>query len=261
MNINFFTVLFCGFIFLGAKGGCKHSGVSELNPVPAAELRTAGFLESRLRKDYTGSMNTMEARLTLSVETDGQALQFNGQLIWLRDSIIWLNVKKFGFEAMRAMVTTDSVWVLNRLTKQYSASGIEGLQRKYNLPAGFELLQAALLAQPWIPEDLNFQSDIHEGLHRLTGLNNQYAARYWLMESNFLMRKESFLQKQTGNMLEMGFDGYTSIGRKFVFPLARNFAYNGPEQAVSFSVTLSDVRWNSSPTYNFNIPSHYESMH
>ncbi len=60
-------------------------------------------------------INNITANFTAVVSIDGERNSFNGQLRMLKDSVIWMNVSKFGMEAIRMLMTKDSIFVLNRL--------------------------------------------------------------------------------------------------------------------------------------------------
>ena len=44
----------------------------------------------------------------VGVEQDGSTVSATANLIWLRDSVVWINVKKFGIEGARALLTPDA---------------------------------------------------------------------------------------------------------------------------------------------------------
>ncbi|WP_046245928.1 DUF4292 domain-containing protein [Hymenobacter terrenus] len=62
-----------------------------------------------------------------------------------RDSIIWLSASLVGIEGVRAILTRDSVRVLNRLEKTYFSGGYDYLSNILNVPVSFAQMQALLL--------------------------------------------------------------------------------------------------------------------
>jgi hypothetical protein len=62
-----------------------------------------------------------------------------------RDSIIWVSVSLVGIEGVRAVLTRDSVRVLNRMQKEYFAGGYDYLSKLLNVPVSFDQMQALLL--------------------------------------------------------------------------------------------------------------------
>ena len=50
----------------------------------------------------------------------------------LRDSIVWVQIQKFGFEVGRMLVTPDSAFFINRLERSYSIYSITDFFKKYD---------------------------------------------------------------------------------------------------------------------------------
>ena len=62
-----------------------------------------------------------------------------------RDSIIWVSAGLAGIEGVRAVLTRDSVRVMNRLDKTYFSGGYDYLSKLLNVPVSFAQMQALLL--------------------------------------------------------------------------------------------------------------------
>ena len=62
-----------------------------------------------------------------------------------RDSAIWLSGSLLGIEGVRALLTPDSVRVVNRLQKSYFAGDYAYLSQLLNVPVSYRQMQAILL--------------------------------------------------------------------------------------------------------------------
>ena len=89
----------------------------------------------------------MTANLSIQDEGNGQSFNdLSGQLRMRRDSIIWLNVTAtMGVEVLRAKVSADSVWVVNRLEKTYLAEPLDTLSLQLGIPLSLPWVQTLLL--------------------------------------------------------------------------------------------------------------------
>ncbi len=91
----------------------------------------------------------LTANMTIQAEVNGQSYNdLSGQLRMRKDSLIWVSVTAtMGVEVLRAKVSNDSVWLLNRLEKTYLAEPMDSLAQQlgeyriYRLP----MMQFALL--------------------------------------------------------------------------------------------------------------------
>lgn len=72
-----------------------------------------------------------------------QAANFNLRV--RRDSAIWLSGSLLGIEGVRALLTPDSVRVVNRLQKSYFAGDYAYLSQLLNVPVSYQQMQAILL--------------------------------------------------------------------------------------------------------------------
>jgi hypothetical protein len=250
------------FLLVSAKSTGCHPAASD--PMPATQpgavpgLSTAALVQ-KLPHQHLKQFTTMTAKSQILVENDGQSMSANANIIWIRDSIVWINIKKFGLEVARALITRDSVFLLNRVEHTCTARGLDFLKQQYNLPEGFALLQETLLANAWMFPDVVLQSGTEDGLHQLQGSNDQYAVKYGMQDGDYLLKKEVFIQKKDSRLLSMGFENYKKLSGGSVFPYLRHVESYTPESGnMQFTMEFSDVNWNAPGTYRFEIPSYYE---
>ena len=89
----------------------------------------------------------MTANLDIQAEGNGMSFDnLSGQLRMRNDSIVWLSVTAtIGVEVLRAKVSNDSVWVLNRMEKTYLAEPLDSLGAKVGMLLSLPLVQTLLL--------------------------------------------------------------------------------------------------------------------
>ncbi len=87
----------------------------------------------------------LSAKGKAQVEIKGDLKSANLNLRLKRDSAIWVSASLLGIEGVRALLTTDSVRVINRLEKTYFAGGYDYLSRLLQVPVSFAQVQALLL--------------------------------------------------------------------------------------------------------------------
>lgn len=246
----------CG---LSAKeNGCKrHTPPGAYKP--ATEVRPAQYLLKKLQSRDLTSVHAINAQARVLTQGNGQAISVNVNILWKRDSSIWMNVKKFGLEAARVLIRPDSVFVINRIDKTWTAKSMEQLQSEYSLPDGFGFLQQFLLAAAWISPDMELKSDIKDKLHRLSGDKGLLSADYRLEEGSFLLRSETFIQSRDARNITFSFDNYKKTPIVGFFPYLRHVEAFSPEtDKVILDIELSNVEINTPKNFRFEIPSSYE---
>lgn len=100
--------------------------------------------EAAVRSTNT-SFLFLNAKGKAQVNLKGNKQSANLALRMRRDSIIWVSGSLVGIEGVRAVLTPDSVRVLNRLEKTYFSGGYDYLSKLLNVPVSFAQMQAILL--------------------------------------------------------------------------------------------------------------------
>lgn len=89
-------------------------------------------------------------QISYTLDVPKEALRVEGKVRIIRDSLIWMNVKKLGLEAMRIKMTKDSVWILDRLKNKYFAGSYASFEKFAKIPFEFHLCQAIFLNEPYL---------------------------------------------------------------------------------------------------------------
>lgn len=118
--------------------------VTRSNKVDTQQLiRTALAKLNTNRIDY----KTFTAKVDIDYRGgDAKHYDVNGTLRMYKDSAMWMSINAvLGIEAMRALVTKDSVFLLDKLNKTYTARSVDYLQEVTALPLTLNTLQNLLV--------------------------------------------------------------------------------------------------------------------
>lgn len=100
---------------------------------------------AKINVDYTGG--------------DGKKYDVNANVRMYKDSVIWIAVNALlGIDAMRLMITKDSVKLLDKLNKTYTARRVNYLQEMTSLPLDLRTLQDIIIGNPVFFADQNVVS-------------------------------------------------------------------------------------------------------
>ena len=89
----------------------------------------------------------MTANLDIQAEGNGMSFDnLSGQMRMQKDSLVWLSVSAtMGVEVLRAKISHDSVWILNRLEKTYLTEPLDSVSALLGMPLSLPLIQTLLL--------------------------------------------------------------------------------------------------------------------
>ena len=131
-------------------------------------LQSCGIFK-KSKKEDTEAFNNMNSLLeesqidykwfavksSIQVSSEMGSIKANCQYRIEKDKAIWISANKFGIEAVRALITPDSIFAISRLTREYYAEDIDKLSSQYGVPSNFDVLQEILVGNPWLPEDVD----------------------------------------------------------------------------------------------------------
>lgn len=94
--------------------------------------------------------NTFSAKIKVDFQDkDGKKNDFTAFIRLKKDSILWISINAIlGIEAFRAVITPDSVKVLNKLDKEVKLQSVEYLQEVSKVPFTFKEIQNILIGNP-----------------------------------------------------------------------------------------------------------------
>ncbi|HLG40305.1 MAG TPA: DUF4292 domain-containing protein, partial [Chitinophagaceae bacterium] len=110
------------------------------------------------------SFTTFSARMDVDyVGADGKKDKVNATLRMYKDSLIWISLTGLlGIEGLRAYITQDSIKVLNKLDKIYTARSVAYVQEVTGLPLDLSSMQDLIIGNP-IFLDSNIVSFLRAG--------------------------------------------------------------------------------------------------
>jgi hypothetical protein len=139
--MNRFSLL----LALGLLGSCAHKAVptkSTAGPgtsTPAMEPALPSVQAKNTNFEFLSAKG--KAQITMKGDKQGANIAVRVR----RDSVIWVSAGLAGFEGVRAVLTHDSVHVVNRIDKTYFSGGYDYLSKLLNVPVSFAQMQTLLL--------------------------------------------------------------------------------------------------------------------
>jgi hypothetical protein len=191
------------------------------------------------------------------IDWDGQRFSARINVRILHDSIIWVQIQKFGFEVGRMLVTPDSAFFINRFERSYAIYRTDEFLKEYNVPADFEMFSRVFTAGAYLPPMLKKSMVEHDGsLYFQSG--NGMSARHWFDASSVLIR--SLITDPLEREWFAAYSDYKKInsGQRFPFRRSNTLVIDG--QPNIFDLEYSSLEIDIPQTFPFSIPSHYEKI-
>jgi hypothetical protein len=240
-------------------------------------------ISSLLAKIDSQSLNAERLNGDVDVDYKGKPMNVSATAMarWRRDSVIWLNIKKLGFNIARVQVTPDSVFVINYLQGNYVATDWSYIEKAFGSPLSFGMLQDILLGKPIFLTDKNALSmeKTVEGLFILRGGDKQRKASYTINPTHFSITDMLFEEPTNDRYLKITYQNYGILSQKT--PTQRSGALatsKAPERLFAYRRILEiqskqtgkaiieieidpeSVEIDLPKTIRFEIPSHYTRL-
>jgi hypothetical protein len=220
-------------------------------------------------EDMREAWPSFSGKLNLHYKDKFSDLNLSARIKLVKDTAIWISVSPgLGIEALRALITPDSLMVLNRLEKTYFVGGFEKTEELFNTRLDFDMLQALFYGGALYPPNPQFFKKIEneqlvlrshpeypiqpkEGdtifIELRSGLHNLNLDQQWI--ADLKNGRELNISNSEFEVFE-GIHIATSSQTLFMDSI----------QTVQLDWVLSGMKKESAPNLPFKIPSKYVPM-
>lgn len=218
-------------------------------------------------KEVLGKLNaqhidftTFSAKLDVDyVGSDGKKENVNAKLQMYKDSIIWVSITGLlNIEGVRAIVTRDSVKILNKLDKKYTARSVAYLQEVSGLPLDLPSLQDLLLGNPVFVDTtaLSYTKDNNRLLLLSRGELFKHLLTLTENENVLIFSKLDDLDARRNRTSDLSYDNYEN--RKGVnFSTKRRIAISDKTK-LDIKLDFKNYSFNETLSFPFSVPKNYK---
>ncbi|HYG39207.1 MAG TPA: DUF4292 domain-containing protein [Cytophagales bacterium] len=119
--------------------GCKRKNIPQTSSVNAVNSTSDFTINNTDFLYFTSKSN-------FNYQDNDENISATANLRMKKDSILWINITPgLGIEAMRAIITPDSIVIVDKIKKRYVSYDFATLSEKYNFNITFNLIQDLIL--------------------------------------------------------------------------------------------------------------------
>lgn len=181
-----------------------------------------------------------------------------------KDSLIWLSISKLGIEAVRGLITRDSITIIDKIHKEYSVYDFPTLSKQFNFNMNFELLQALIVGNLPLPKRPAQKIKNERDYLLLRQSEGKVLVENYIGEEDRKLKKLMVTEQPTKNTLRLDYEDFTSLSN-FLFPYTSLVTLDYKSQSDGrFYQTLLRIKHNKvelvdkNPGFPFNIPANYQ---
>lgn len=181
-----------------------------------------------------------------------------------KDSIIWISISKVGIEAVRALITRDSVAIMDKLERRYAIYDFPTLSRQFNFDMNFDLLQALIVGNLPLPKRPAQKIKNERDYLLLRQSAGKVLVENYIGEEDRKLKRLMVTEQPTKNALRLDYEDFNTLN-SFLFPYSSLVTLDYQSQTDGqFYQTLIQVKHNKvelidkDPGFPFTIPARYQ---
>lgn len=203
---------------------------------------------------------TFSAKLNVDyIDADDKKYNVNANLRMYRDSTIWVSVNAiFGIEGLRALITRDSVKILDKQNKLYTRRSIEYLQDVSALPVDLSTLQDLLIGNAIFLDSNIVSYTKFDNSVSLLSIGKLFKNLITLNDDNLLQRIKlddlDELRNRTGDLTYGDYENKRGVN----FSKTRKITF-AEKKKLDIRLEFKQYNFNEDLTFPFSIPKNYKT--
>ncbi|RZM28912.1 MAG: DUF4292 domain-containing protein [Pedobacter sp.] len=242
---------------------CKTKKVIIPTPVTPAETPVVPTVDKRaeyikLLRSKNVNFNTLSMKGKANIDFNGNTNNVSMNVKMERDKKIWVSITAvLGIEVARAVITPDSIFVLNKLQSTYLKKPIRYIYNYTSKEVSFKLLQDVLtgnaISSFFNP---NAQLDVKNDLYELNGTQGNLG--FTILFNTLLKPRETNLNDlMAGQALKVVYGDYQKVN-EYVFPTAIKINSMSGKRKVAIDLDFSKVEMNVPVDFPYSVPKRFE---
>lgn len=272
LSYSFFSLVGLAILVI-AVASC--SGTRKAVREPLRE-QGAEYLTAKL-KEHELKFEQFSAKFNATYEVDRKTTTISGNLRIEHDSIIWISITPaLGIEAVRFMLTPDSIKYINRLANTYLQQDFFFINQLLNKTLDYDMAQAFLIGNDFSLYDSNsFKASVDNQLYKLNTVNRRKLRRYvrrseddisipiqsiWLDPESFKVSKVLLKEaERDSRRFVASYSDFEDIDGKRI-PSNLDFRVETDDKKIRILISYTKIQINSEQTYPFRIPENYTEI-
>jgi hypothetical protein len=191
---------------------------------------------------------------------DDKHYDVNANLRMYRDSLIWVSVNAvFGIEAMRMLITNDSVYLLDKLNKTYLIRSIDYLQEVTGLPLTLSVVQDLLVGNPVFIDSNIVSYSNNSNTVSLLSIGTAFKNLVTINGNNNVLvhSKLDDIDISRSRTADLSYDDYESKKNR-LFSSKRRITV-AEKNKLDISLNFKQYEFNDDVNFPFSIPRNYKA--
>jgi Domain of unknown function (DUF4292) len=224
-----------------------------------ANLSSTELLVRRIETNQIKA-KTFDARAKIDFRSPDMSASASARIKMQKDSSVWVTLSKLGFEVGRALITKDSVHILDRINNEYAVYGLDHLSKEYQLPGNLLLIQQVVLGNPFFLSR-KFTSSSTGDSYVLSDSGSGKEVKMSIEKAALRLRNLQYLEPGASRSLNLDLEEYKAANDKQDFSYLRKFVVDSRETGkVEVNIQFTQVELNVPISMPFDVPQRFKRI-
>jgi len=234
------------------------STVAAVNEPPRSTRPLASPLDRAAIQQHQVDFVTFSAKAKAKLNIDGTANDVTLNIRVQKGQKIWVSVTALlGLEGARALITPDSIKIINRLDATYLKKPFSYLYQYAGSQVSYAALEAMVVGNVW-PGLINESTITNMGTDDLTLSGNSGDLIYQLFFGAERRLNKTLISSRgiVARNLQVNDNGAMTVADKII-PAQISISTSAPNSTVNISLTYTKADFNTNPEFPFTVPARY----
>ena len=226
----------------------------------ADTLRVIGETMQGLKRNHI-DFNSFSAKIEVDYEdAEGKKYNVTAHVRMQKDSIIWISIRAIlGIEGLRALITEDSVHLLDKQNNTYTARSVAYLQEVTALPLDLHSLQDLLMGNPVFLDSNIVSYTQSENTITLLSVGDFFKNLFTVEKVSNLPQSSKLddLDELRNRTCYLAYSGYENK-KGLNFPTRRHITVT-EKKKLDIKLDFKQYDFNETLSFPFSIPKNYKT--
>ncbi|WP_448700748.1 DUF4292 domain-containing protein [Mucilaginibacter sp. AW1-3] len=226
----------------GVKPAPIHLTPDQLNAISAKQIDFMTFsAKAKAKMNIDGSSNDVTLNIRIK----------KGQEIWISVTAL------LGLEGARALITPDSIKIINRLDATYTKKPFNYINQYAGSQVNYQALEALIVGNAW-PGLVTDTSDVHNdnGTITINGAMQDMIYKLLIGTDMRLAQTSMYSRGIVARDLQVDYSGALQTADK-VLPAQININATSVRSKINIGLTYTKADFNNNPEFPFSVPARY----
>ncbi len=189
---------------------------------------------------------------------NGSKMSFDTDIRVKKDELVWISVKKFGFEVGRMLIKPDSIFAIDKWNGQYMKESLDYLKKTYDVPFEFQDIQAIICGNSLVGNQKPVKATKLNENYILTTKSKDLTIVH-VLDSEFKTSKSKMMSRDSQSVV-CEFSDYKSEGNIISSYFRKYSMLDNNNPKYYLELNLKKLSINKPQKIQFKIPESYEKI-